>query len=119
MLGSHSSDKIQHAGVILGDILPFFFLKVKVDSGLNARHAVEDGLGEIHPPLAVPRIYYIFVINFFGIDRIFLRALWNLYSDFLLVHGEDIEGLVELHPLASPDFSNLVLIDHKRLDDIL
>ena len=111
MFCSHSSDEAQHAAIILQEILILFLMKIHIDSGFNTGDTVEDGLGEICFPLALPGMYDILIMEFLGVDGLICGYLC---PDFLLVHGENVEGLVKFHSLARSDFCHVILVYHNR-----
>ena len=85
--------------------------EVDHDARVHAGNAVEDGLGEVHLPLVLPRSYYVLHLGVSVDDTTGNELL--AFPDFFLVHGEDIEGLVEFNPLAESTVFCVIPVYHK------
>ena len=97
--------------VVVAQRLVLLLTEVDHDARVHAGDAVEDGLGEVHFPLVLPRSDYILHLSVSVDDSAGDELL--TFPDFFLVHGEDIEGLVKFYPLAEPTVFCVIPVYHK------
>lgn len=117
MLSPHPPHKLQEDPIVIVEIvlLPHFFLlriNIKQDSGRHAGHTVEEGLGEIHFPFAVPGPHYLLVILLLRVKHFAALIYFYLCPYFLLVHCQDVQGLIEFYPLTGADIGHMVGVQH-------
>lgn len=111
VFGAETREELVHEGVVGGELAVVLLGQVDEDARVDAGHAVEDGLGQVHLPFVLPRTDDVLHFCFCVDDSVVADQL-AILTDLLLVHGEDVQRLVELYPLAFADVLRVVLVYH-------
>lgn len=116
MLGTHASYELQHYSIIIINFSLIFgwlwFLwDIEHNPWGNTGDTVEQRLGQIHLPFPIPRSHYFLLILFLRVNGTIIVTC-NLVAYFLLVHGKNVESLVEFYTLAGSDLCHMIFIQH-------
>ena len=112
MLRLHPVDEPEHRLIVGLKLGMLFVNEVQIDPRVDAGDAIKDGLGKVHLPLGLPGIHNAVIVDLLCVDGL---GVGYFGSDFLLVHSEHVEGLVEFDPFAGSDLGGVVLVDHLYL----
>ena len=110
MLSSESSQEKTQGFIVVSERLKVLATEVNKDPWVHTGDTVEDGLGEVSLPLAFPGGDDILHFGI-GINGP-LRKCAPLFANFLLVHGEDVEGLIELDSFTETTVFGVIAINH-------
>jgi len=113
MLGPKPPEKFVHNFVIISQTLGLLLAQIDEHSRIHASNAVEYRFSQIHFPLIFPWCKYILHLGL-GVDDTIIAHLFLTFSYFFLVHGEDVESLVEFNSFAESDVLSVVAIDHRQ-----
>lgn len=93
---------------------------VDENARVDAGDAVEDGFGEVEFPLVLPRVCDVLQLVFCIYSLLLVHTLSNqtlpIFSYLLLIHGQDIQRLIEFYPLTGTNITSIVLIYHFYLN---
>ena len=111
MFGSKAHQKVVYCLIVVSQRTVLLLAEIDKYSGVNAGDAVEDGFGEIHFPLVFPGSNDILHLCICIDDSI--GDEFFAFPYFFLIHGEDVECLVEFDSLAKPAIFCVIPVNHK------
>ena len=116
MLRSKPHHEVIDGLVVVAQRLVLLLAEVNHDARVHAGDTVEDGLGEIHLPLVLPRSDDVLHLGVGINDSVGDELL--AFPDFFLIHGEDVKGLVEFYPLAKPTVFCVIPVYHNIMQSL-